>query len=264
MDKVGYDSCFGRNIGVINNREQQRLRGCKVAIAGAGGVGGNVFAQLIRAGVTQFVIADFDTFSTSNMNRQHGAVKGTIGQMKVDVLKDYALSFHDEIQVETYPEGITEENIDAFLEGVDVLVDAIDFMAPVIRKKMLDRAKAKGIFAFLAPAMGFGASLIIFDPAGISHDDFFGEMPEKMTPEYVINIGNKLFPNIPDYVDMDAYMEGAAGKKYLPTFSTAVMLASTMVATNVVLALVDGSVEFSAPQVLWLDLKVNKMELISL
>ena len=45
-----YDKAFSRNIGWVTEEEQQALRGKKVAIAGAGGVGGVHLLTLARLG----------------------------------------------------------------------------------------------------------------------------------------------------------------------------------------------------------------------
>ena len=57
-----YDSAFSRNLGLISPQEQQRLRHCRVAIAGLGGVGGAHVLTHVRMGIGKFHLADFDTF----------------------------------------------------------------------------------------------------------------------------------------------------------------------------------------------------------
>src|SRR5271165_2808853 len=64
-----YDEAFVRNRGLISSEEQRRLRDCRVAIAGMGGVGGVHLATLARLGVGHFTIADPDEFEIANFNR---------------------------------------------------------------------------------------------------------------------------------------------------------------------------------------------------
>jgi 23S rRNA (cytosine1962-C5)-methyltransferase len=81
-----YAESFSRNIGILTAAEQAQLARTTVAIAGLGGVGGNVLMLLARMGIGRFRIADFDRFERVNINRQPGAASDTIGQPKCDVL----------------------------------------------------------------------------------------------------------------------------------------------------------------------------------
>src|SRR5437016_6347985 len=106
-----YHEAFARNLGIINESEQEKLRNSRVAIAGMGGVGGIHLVTLARMGIGHFHIADFDEFEMANMNRQYGATRNTLGRKKVDVMKEIAKSINPEIEIETFSEGINENNI---------------------------------------------------------------------------------------------------------------------------------------------------------
>jgi tRNA A37 threonylcarbamoyladenosine dehydratase len=77
---------FSRNIGLLTEAEQRRLLGARVAVAGAGGVGGLHALTLARLGVGKFHIADFDTFEPANVSRQFSASQRTFGRNKAEVL----------------------------------------------------------------------------------------------------------------------------------------------------------------------------------
>ena len=130
-----YEQAFARNIGWVTPAEQQQLRGKRVAIAGGGGVGGVHLLTLARLGVTKFRIADFDTFDVPNFNRQVGAMVSTLGQPKVEVIRRMLLDINPECEVEMFEQGINDANLNAFLEGADMYVDALDFFAFDIRQK---------------------------------------------------------------------------------------------------------------------------------
>ena len=51
----------------LNDEERQILESATVGIAGAGGLGSNCAAHLVRAGLKRLVIADFDVVSPSNL-----------------------------------------------------------------------------------------------------------------------------------------------------------------------------------------------------
>ena len=54
----------------LTREEKDRLQNVKIGIGGAGGLGSNAAAHLVRAGIEHLVIADFDTVSEGNLNRQ--------------------------------------------------------------------------------------------------------------------------------------------------------------------------------------------------
>ena len=129
-----YDKAFSRNIGWVTKEEQAQLRTKRVAIAGAGGVGGAHLLTLARLGIGNFCISDFDDFEVHNFNRQFGAFMSTIGEDKVAVMERMARDINPEADIRSYPEGIFAHNVDDFLEGVDLYVDSLDFCALEARK----------------------------------------------------------------------------------------------------------------------------------
>ncbi|MBX3441585.1 MAG: ThiF family adenylyltransferase [Planctomyces sp.] len=168
-----YEQAFCRNLGLVSPAEQQRLRESRIAIVGMGGVGGIHLATLARLGIGRFHISDLDTFEVANFNRQYGARVDTIGLPKAQVMADEALRINPELELRVFDEGIHPETVDAFLEGVDLLVDGIDYFALDMRRRLYRAAAAKGIPAIMAGPMGFGVSWLVFDPQGMPFDRYF-------------------------------------------------------------------------------------------
>ncbi len=110
-----YDEAFSRNVGWVTEAEQAALRGKRVAVAGLGGVGGVHVLTLARLGVGAFNIADFDTFSLANFNRQAGAMVSTVGRTKIDVITEMAKDINPEIDIRQFRQGVSQENLDEFL-----------------------------------------------------------------------------------------------------------------------------------------------------
>jgi len=135
--EFNYDAAFSRNLGVVQPFEQQKLRQSCVAIAGLGGVGGAHVVALARLGIGSFHLADFDAFEIVNFNRQAGAMVSTLGQPKSQVMQKMAQDINPEASVKIW-EAITQENIGAFLQNVDVVVDGLDFFA-IQAREILDR-----------------------------------------------------------------------------------------------------------------------------
>src|ERR1700753_26103 len=93
--------CFtGRNIGFIDEREQQLLREARVFVCGVGGMGGAAFMALVRAGVGRFVIADIDRFEVSNLNRQVFAFIDKVGDEKAAVAAEAAMRINPSLELE--------------------------------------------------------------------------------------------------------------------------------------------------------------------
>jgi molybdopterin/thiamine biosynthesis adenylyltransferase len=176
MSMIGtfdYERSFSRNIGWVSSAEQALLRRARVAIAGLGGVGGAHLLTLSRLGIGRFNISDFDRFDVPNFNRQAGAFMTTIDQPKVEVLARMAGDINPEADIRTFPEGVSEENIDDFLRGVDVYVDGIDFFAMEARRMIFRACAERGIPALTAAPLGMGVAFLYFKPGGMSFEEYF-------------------------------------------------------------------------------------------
>lgn len=168
-----YEKAFSRNIGWVTPQEQQILRNKRVAIAGGGGVGGVHLMTLARLGVAKFHIADFDTFDVHNFNRQVGAMMSTVDQPKADVLARMAKDINPEIDIKIFPQGVNQGNLDEFLSGVDLYVDALDFFAFDARQQTFAKCAELGIPATTAAPLGMGAALLNFLPGGMTFEEYF-------------------------------------------------------------------------------------------
>ena len=168
-----YDLAFSRNIGWLTRDEQAILRHKRIAIAGMGGVGGSHLLTLTRLGVGAFHIADFDRFELANFNRQTGAACSSLDRPKVEVLAQLARDINPELDLRSFPEGVTTANLSGFLAGVDVYVDGLDFFALDIRRALFAACAEAGIPAITAAPLGMGAALLNFLPGGMSFEDYF-------------------------------------------------------------------------------------------
>ncbi len=169
-----YGLAFSRNTGWVTRDEQIILRHKRIAIAGMGGVGGSHLLTLTRLGVGAFHIADFDHFELANFNRQAGAACSTLQQPKADVLARLARDINPELDLRIFPDGVNTANLPAFLDGVDLYVDGLDFFAMDIRRTVFAACAEAGIPAVTAAPLGMGVALLIFQPGGMSFDEYFG------------------------------------------------------------------------------------------
>jgi molybdopterin/thiamine biosynthesis adenylyltransferase len=168
-----YNSAFSRNIGWVTLAEQERLRGSRVAIAGLGGVGGAHLLTLVRLGVANFNISDFDDFDIHNLNRQAGAFISSIGNSKLDKLASLAKDINPDLNIRTFPIGVEPGNVDEFLSDVDIYVDSLDFFALPARRMVFAKCREMGIPALTAAPLGMGTAFLYFSPRGMSFEEYF-------------------------------------------------------------------------------------------
>jgi molybdopterin/thiamine biosynthesis adenylyltransferase len=173
MQPFSYNEAFIRNIGWVTGEEQAVLHNKRVAVGGLGGVGGSHLITLTRLGVGKFNIADLDTFQLPNFNRQYGAAISTLDQPKLDVMKRTVLDINPELDLRTFEHGIDLNNVDQFLDGVDLYMDSLDIFAVDIRRKVFQRCYDLGIPAITAAPMGMGTAFLVFLPGKMSFEDYF-------------------------------------------------------------------------------------------
>ncbi len=101
------------------------LKDKNILLVGVGGVGSFCFEVLIRSGIKNITIIDFDTYEESNINRQLNSSLNTIGLYKVDVLYNHAKEIDPNINVTISKEKLdSNSNID--FKKFDYVIDACD------------------------------------------------------------------------------------------------------------------------------------------
>ncbi len=180
-----YAQAFDRNIGWVTADEQRALRTKCVAIAGLGGVGGVHLLTLARLGIGRFHLADFDVFGIVNFNRQVGATVQSIGQPKLDTMVSMLHAINPDAEVVTFKDGVTLDNLDAFLDGADLFVDGLDFFVLDIRRQVFARAYARGIPAVTAAPIGMGVGFLAFMPGRMSFEEYFRLEGQPETEQYL-------------------------------------------------------------------------------
>ena len=115
-----------RNAGTIGVAGQLRLLRAKVAVIGAGGLGGHVIELLARQGVGCLLVMDGDCFTRHNLNRQILATEENLGQNKAVAAAARVAAINPDVEVIAVPELLTSTNGSRWLAGSDVIVDALD------------------------------------------------------------------------------------------------------------------------------------------
>ncbi len=115
---------------LIGSDNLEKLKNSNIIVFGLGGVGGAAVESLVRAGIGNLSIVDFDTVDKTNLNRQIITTQSTIGRAKVEVAKERILAINPEINLTVYHEKFFKENVDLFFKDkkYDYIVDAIDLV----------------------------------------------------------------------------------------------------------------------------------------
>lgn len=129
-----------RNTPALQSDEQEKLNHAQVVVCGCGGLGGQVVENLARIGIGSLTLFDPDVFSTSNLNRQLGALPETLGRNKAEVLAERASKIHDSCQVKTLQQDF--RTVGNFTQA-HVVVDCLDDITA--RFELADRCRKEEI-----------------------------------------------------------------------------------------------------------------------
>ncbi len=110
----------------VGGEGQIKLLSSKVLLIGAGGLGAPCGYYLGAAGIGTLGIVDFDTVDLSNLQRQIWHGTADVGRYKVDSAKDSIARINPDVNVVTYKEKISSENIKGLIKDYDVIIDATD------------------------------------------------------------------------------------------------------------------------------------------
>ena len=118
---------FNRAQLLLGSDAMERLNSIKVIIFGMGGVGSWCAESLVRSGISHLTVVDSDRVCITNINRQLMATVKTVGQVKVEALKERLLTINPMAEIDARQQIFSEETADSFcLDSYDYIIDAID------------------------------------------------------------------------------------------------------------------------------------------
>ena len=118
---------FRRSELLLGDDAMRSIAEKRVIIFGVGGVGSWCAESLVRSGIKQLTIVDSDRVCITNINRQLMATSKTVGQVKVDALKERLLSINPSAEITAIQQIFTDETAESFhLDTYDYIIDAID------------------------------------------------------------------------------------------------------------------------------------------
>lgn len=130
---------------LLGDETMERIGRARVIIFGVGGVGSWCAESLVRSGIRHLTIVDSDRVCVSNINRQLMATVETVGQVKVDVLKERLLLLNPDAEIDARRQIFNSETAESFgLDGYDYIIDAIDSLQDkLLLIEMACRTKAR-------------------------------------------------------------------------------------------------------------------------
>jgi len=158
---------FSRTAMILGEEAMDKLASSRIIVFGVGGVGGNCIEALCRTGIGSIDIVDNDTVSITNINRQIIATTKTIGQYKVDVMKERILDINPNAKINIFKTFYTSDNSHEFdFSKYDYIVDAID----TVKSKIELVVKANKVKIPIISAMGAGNKI---NPLAFKVDDIY-------------------------------------------------------------------------------------------
>ncbi len=227
---IKYDDMFVRNEGLIEN--QDCLRSCVVAIAGVGREGGSAAITLARMGVRNFRLADPDTVSVANLNSQFGAKISTLGINKAEVIAREISEINPDVQITIETQGISKENVESFIRGASIAIDAIDYHSPHLSLVFHRVARSLGVTVLVAVSAAWNSYLFKFVPDGLTFERYVG-LRDNCQPEDALLQSIDLLTFCPE---PPAYVSSALVKKILEEKADIPAVAPAVNMTGAILA----------------------------
>lgn len=152
---------------LLGDDVMERVAQQRVIVFGCGGVGSWCIEALVRSGIRQITLVDFDRVAPSNINRQLMATQETVGQVKVEAMRDHLLTINPEAEIIIRNETYCADSADSFpLDEYDYVIDAIDSLAD--KQLLIERATRSKAVLFSS----MGAALKV-DPTRVQVAEFW-------------------------------------------------------------------------------------------
>lgn len=151
MNSFSYEEFTTRNIGFVNEAEQNRLRGACIFVCGTGGMGGAALLALARAGIGHLIIADIDSFEISNLNRQVFATLDTVGRDKAEATAEQIRRINPEITIDVLGHD-WPSRVEDSIRQAQVVINGTDDLGASLLLYRTARAEGRPVIdAYAAP-----------------------------------------------------------------------------------------------------------------
>ena len=173
-----------RNAGSLGVAGQKSLLRARALLVGAGGLGGTIALLLARMGLGSLVIADGDSFSESNLNRQAFSLESNLGSKKVRVAQVEIAKMNAATEVEGFEGFVAEKELSTLIRGVQAAIDALDNMPS--RFRLEDACRKAGVPLVHGAVAGFTGQVTTIYPEDTGFRTFYGD--PRNTPEKGVEV----------------------------------------------------------------------------
>jgi len=212
---------------------QKKIKKLKIGIAGLGGMGSNIAEIFARLGVGFLRITDPDTIERTNLNRQVIAFEDTIGKKKATSSENELRKISKDIVLQVSTDGIQSDNVESFVEGLDVIINEIDVFHLDKHLMLLEEARHRGISVYTTLVVGLGVHLYKFDPnSRYTPKDFYSSLLHEPTAD---NLLKKFGEPLPEYIQgsvLDGYIQEIKTGG-VPIFGASTYLGQSLLAIRV-------------------------------
>lgn len=197
-----------RNLGWLGDSEQEqrarqeKLRDAVIGVVGTGGIGGAVALRLVRMGARNLKLADPDHFDLTNVQRQVGAARDTIGRNKAEVVAEMAYNLTGDVNIDVYEEGITPDSATEFVAGCDYVMDQMEFFQIKNRYALhrAFRASDRCRFMFKIPTVGHSTFIFTYTKESTPIEDVYGlDEDVSISPEVTRRLMERIMPEVHNF-----------------------------------------------------------------
>ena len=169
-----------------------RIRNAHVLVVGIGGVGSWAVEALARSGVGRLTMIDLDHVSESNINRQIHALDATVGQAKVEAMRERIAQINPQCKVQAIDDFVEPGNWLALLDGAQAangpataVIDACDQVKAKVAMAAWARA-SRAAFITVGAAGGKRQAhkVDIEDLSLVTHDPLLAQLRQRLRKEH--------------------------------------------------------------------------------
>jgi molybdopterin/thiamine biosynthesis adenylyltransferase len=164
-----------KNIGTIGIEGQRKLLSEKVAVVGAGGLGGFILELLARAGVGRITVIDGDLFEESNLNRQLFSLEENLGSKKVEMVKQRVAKVNAAVEITAVFDFLKNKGAEIISKSA-VVCDALDNISS--RRTLGKISRQLNIPLVHGAVAGFSVQVATIFPDDPGFELIYGEQGE--------------------------------------------------------------------------------------
>lgn len=178
---------YAKNFRSLTFAEQKRICESRVLVCGCGGPGGVLINLLARTGVGTLRLVDGGVFAPSHLNRQWLCDSQVLSCPKAEVARGRVQLINPLIEVDVFPTLMDEKNVESFVEGMDLVIDALDDLAG--RFLLAETAKRMKVPLIHVSTAGWWGQISTFLPESfLDMHSVYGHGEEQNEPDDVMGV----------------------------------------------------------------------------